>query len=137
MAIIFATETSIGLPITFTLVRGTRWEDDFQLVDQISGDPIDLTGITGLMIRVRKTPGSPILLEMSVDNAMLVVTDAVTGSVGIRVDSETTRTFPENGHRKAKYLYDAVIERAAGEYEPAISGKIVVLPQITRPWAAT
>jgi hypothetical protein len=137
MAIIFATETSAGLPIAFTLVRGTRWEDDFQLVDQVSGNPVDLTGIVGLMIRVRKNPGSAILLELSVANTLLVVTNPVTGSVGIRVDSETTRDFPENGHRKAKYLYDAVIERSAGEYEPAISGKIVVLPQITRPWAVT
>lgn len=137
MAIIFATETSAGLPITFTLVRGTRWEDDFQLVDQVTGNPVDLTGIVGLMIRTRRSPGSAILLEMSVDDGRLVMVDAATGRVGIRVDSETTRLFPENGHRKAKYVYDAVIERSAGEYEPAISGKITVLPQVTRPWGTT
>jgi hypothetical protein len=118
-------------------VRGTRWDDDFQLVDQVTGTPVNLAGITGLMVRVRKSPGSAKLLELSVANSRLVVTNAATGMVGIRVGSETTLTFPENGHRKAKYLYDAVIERTAGEYEPAISGKIVVLPQITRPWAVT
>lgn len=133
MAIIFATATSGGLPIAFKFVRGTRWDDDFQLTDQTTGDAIDLTGIAGLVMRVRSTIASTtVLLELSVDNGLLAVTDAATGSVGIRVPSATTQTFPANGFKKAKYVYDAVIERTAGEYEPAISGKVTVLPQVTR-----
>jgi hypothetical protein len=135
MAIIFATQDSNGDPITFTLVRGTEWDDDVVLTDQTSGDPIDLTAVTELWMRVRTSATSSILLELSTDNGRLVITDAAGGQIGIRVSSEDTRDFPENRHKKAKYLYDLVLERTTGEYEAGISGKIVVLPQITRPWA--
>lgn len=137
MAVIFATETSAGDPINFTLVRGTEWDDDVQLVDQTTGTAIDLTAVTGLWMRIRLTATSSILLELSLANGLLVLTNAAQGRVGIRVNSDDTRTFPENRHKKAKYLYDLVLERTAGEYEAGISGKIIVLPQITRPWAAT
>ncbi|HEY9471113.1 MAG TPA: hypothetical protein VIQ76_16020 [Propionibacteriaceae bacterium] len=137
MAIIFATQTSDGLPLNFPLVRGTRWEDSFQLVDQVTGTPVDLTGIIGLTMRARLTISSPILLELSTDNGRLIVTTAATGSVDIQVDSADTLLFPENSHRKAKYVYDVVIERAVGEFEPAIGGKIIVIPQVTRPWGTT
>lgn len=137
MAIIFAPVASIRI------VRGTRWEDNLQLVDEASQDPIGLVGIAGLLMRVRRTIGSPILLELSLagsglDSAgRLVLVDAVTGLVGFRVDSATTLTLPENSHRKAKYVYDAVIERTPGEYEAGAKGSLVVLPQITRPWGTT
>lgn len=133
MAVIFATQDSNGNPITFTMVRGTEWDDDVQLTDQVTGDPIDLTDVE-VMMRVRLAATSPILLELSTDNARLVVTDAANGRIGIRVSSADSRLLPENRHKKAKYLYDLVIERSAGVYEAGISGKIVVLPQITRPW---
>lgn len=132
MAILFATETSAGSPIAFKLVRGTEWEDDFQLTDQATGDPIDLTGVVRIVMRIRKTIGSAVVLELSTTDSTLVVTTALTGSVGIRVDTATTNTFPTNNHKRAKYVYDALIERTAGEYEPAIGGKVTVLPSVTR-----
>lgn len=131
MAIIFANAS-------FRTVRGTRWDDDVQVVDKDTLAPVDLTGITGIVMRLRKTIGSPILMELSTVAGTLVIVDAALGKVGIRVDSLKSRTdFPENNHVKAKYLYDAIIERTPGEYEAAITGKVTVLPQITRPWAAT
>ena len=136
MAILFARETSAGAPLNFSFVRGARWDDDFQLVDQVTGDPIDLTGITRILMRVRtRINASTVLFELSneVGNGRLVITNAATGSVGIRVNSADSNTFPANGHRKAKYVYDAVIERTVGEYEPAIGGKVAVLPQTSRP----
>lgn len=133
MAILFATETSAGLPITFKFVRGTVWEDDFQLVDQTSGDPIDLTSVVRIVMRIRAAiTSATVLLELSTTDGTLVITDALTGAVGIRVDTATTKTCPANGQRKAKYVYDAMIERTEGEYEPAIGGKAIVLPSVTR-----
>jgi len=131
VAIVFAPIASIRV------VRGTKWTDDVQLVDQATGNPVDLTGITSLVMRIRRSINTPILLELSMANGRLVVVNALTGLIGFRVNSAGTLLLPENSNRKAKYLYDAVIERSAGEYEPAVSGKLTVLPSITRPWGAT
>lgn len=121
----------------FTVVRGTRWDDDVTLTDQVTGLPVDLVGITALMLRIREDiADAEHILELTLGNGLVIV-DGPTGRIGIRVDSDTTRTFPENDHEKARYVYDAVIERTAGEYEPAIGGLVYVLPQITRPWEAT
>ena len=131
MAIIFARLPSISI------VRGTKWEDDVPLVDKATGDPIALTGIAGLVMRVRASINGPILLELSVANGMLTLQDAANGLIGFRVPSATTLTLPEKSNRKATYLYDMVIERTEGEYEPALMGKLKVLPSITRPWGTT
>lgn len=117
-------------PIRF--VRGTRWTDEVQLVDQETGQPVNLAGITGLVLWVRRSINAPILLELSVDNGLTLL-NPTSGLIGIDVVSTRTLELPENGNRKAKYVYDAVIERA-GEYEPAVAGKLTVLPSITRPW---
>lgn len=117
---------------SFSFVRGTKWDDDVILTDQVTGLAINLTGITGMTMRIRKTISSAILLELSSANGRLVVVDAVAGRIGIRVLSAITLTLPENSFRKAKYVYDAIIQRTALEYEPAVGGKVTVLPQVTR-----
>lgn len=130
MAIIFA-----SVP-TIRIVRGTTWQDELTLVDKDSGDPVNLVGITNLLMRIRRSIASPILLELSLASGLTLVDDAG-GRIGISVSSADTLTLPENGHRKTKYGYDMVIERTAGNYEPAVSGKLSVLPQFTRPWGTT
>lgn len=131
MGIIFASLDTINI------VRGTRWNDNVTLVDQATGEPVDLTGIEDMVMRLRRGINAPINLEMSISNERLVLVDAAAGSIGLRVPSAVTLTLPELGNRKAKYLYDAVIERTPGEYEAAIKGKISVQPSVTRPWGVT
>lgn len=131
MAIVFARIPSIRI------VRGTAWSDDVELVDKASQDPINLTGINGLMMRVRQTMNGPILLELSLSDGTLTVEDAAGGKIGIRINSATSLSLPERSNRRATYLYDMVIERGLGEYEPAVKGKLVVLPSVTRPWGTT
>lgn len=137
MAIVFAPVSGIRI------VRGTTWRDDVQLVDADTQAPVNLIGVLGLLMRVRATISGPILLELSLASSglpsagRLEIVDPNEGLIGFRVDSATTLTLPENDHRRAKYRYDAVIERTAGEYEAAISGKLTVLPQYTRPWGTT
>lgn len=131
MAIVFANAN-------FRTVRGTRWDDDVTVIDKDTQMPVDLTGITGITMRVREWIDGPILMDLSTVAGTLVVLDALAGKLGIRVGSLKSRTdFPENDHVRARYVYDAVIERTPGEYEAAITGKVNVLPQITRPWANT
>lgn len=124
---------------TFTLVRGASWTDDIILTNQETGVVVDLTGIVSLKMRVREFADSPILLELSTapGNERLVVVDAAAGRVGFRLTTADTLLLPENGHYRAVYLYDALIERTAGEWEPAVGGKIIVLPTITRPSGTT
>jgi hypothetical protein len=121
----------------FTLVRGTRWADDISLTDRSTGEPVDLTGITGLIMRIREDiADTDNLMELSTDNTRLIVIEPTEGLIGIRVTSEDTRDFPENDHEKARYVYDALIQRTSDEYEAALGGAVFVLPQITRPWEA-
>lgn len=130
MAIIFA-------PVaTLRLVRGTRWTDEVQILDQTTGDPVDLTGIENLVLRLRRQINGPIILELSMGNGLNLL-NPTAGLLAFDVGSAETLTLPENGNRKAKYVYDAVIERTPGEYEAAIAGKLSVLPCITRPWGTT
>lgn len=117
---------------SFSLVRGTKWDDDVILKDSVTGLVISLVGIVSMTMRIRKTIGSAILLELSVANGRLVMVDALNGRIGIRVPSAITLTLPENNFKRAMYVYDALIERTAGEYEPAIGGKVKVIPQVTR-----
>jgi hypothetical protein len=118
------------------LVRGTRWQDQVQLVDENSGDPIDLEGIESLVMTVREEINGPVILQLDLDDG-LAVADAEQGLVNIDVSSARTLEFPENDNARAKYVFDALIEREAGEFEPAFAGKVTVLPSNTRPWAAT
>lgn len=123
-------------PASFSFVRGTQWHDEVTLTDARSDAPVNLTGVTRIVMRIREFTDGPIVVELSTTAGTLVVLDAAGGVIGIRVGSTLSRSFPEADHRKAKYVYDAVIERS-GEFEPAIAGKITVLPQLTRPWANT
>lgn len=131
MAIIFAPVASIRI------VRGTAWNDDLQLVDAATKDPINLTGVVRIISRVRKTINGPILLELSTTNGNLEIVDAATGKIGFRISTADSLSLPQNNNKKAKYIYDALIERTTGEYEAAAKGTLTVLPQITRPTETT
>jgi hypothetical protein len=122
---------------SFTIIRGLRWDDDVLLKNQDDNAPVDLTGIVGIVLRAREDYNSPIVLELSTDDSTLSITDGANGVLGIRVPSSVTRTLPENDDEAASYVYDAVIERTTGEYEAAIGGRLMVLPQSTRPWSTT
>lgn len=120
-------------PASFKLVRGTTWTDDVVMTDEATGAAVNLSGIVGVTMRIRTSIGAAtVLMELSVTGSTLVVVDAAAGKLGIRVGSAVTNTFPANNQRKAKYVYDAMIERTSGEYEAAVGGKITVLPSVTR-----
>lgn len=119
------------------VVRGTRWDDVVTLVDQDTQLPIDLTGITGLHMRVREEYTSEMLLDLGTDTNELLVTDAAGGEFRIQVPSAGTLAFPEADHEVATYVYDVIVERTPGEYEPAVNGPVIVFPQVTRPWGTT
>jgi hypothetical protein len=128
MGVVFASVKPIRI------VRGTRWQDQVQLVDENTGDPVDLSGITSLRMCVRSDINGPVILELAVGTG-LAIANPLLGLVDIDVSSEETLSFPAANNGRAKYVFDALIERAAGEFEPAFAGKVTVLPSITRPWA--
>ncbi len=121
-------------PSAFKIVRGTTWADTIQITDE-AGNPVDLTSITELLMRVRESIGSAtVLLELSIANGRLTVSSAAEGIVTILVSAEDTLELPVNSHERAKYLYDAVIDRGGSPkvIEPGYRGKLAVLPQVTR-----
>lgn len=120
-------------PASFKLVRGTGWKDRFTLLDKDSGLPVNLSGIVRLIMRVRSYINGPIIAELTTTGNQLLLIDALNGVVEINCNTAFTLTFPANENMKTTYVYDSLIERTVNEYEPATGGKVVVLPQITRP----
>lgn len=136
MAVVFATRTSDGAPLTFRIERGTLWQDVITLAEETTGAAVDLTGVTSVLMRVRAYRGaSAVLLELSTTNGRLEVTDAEAGEITIEVSSADTNTFPApvGGKKRAKYVYDLMIERSADEWEAGISGKLTVGYSISHP----
>lgn len=119
----------------FIFVRGTDWNDVFILTDADTGAAIDLTGATDLLLRVRDDIASTtVRLERRLSDGGLTILDRAAGKVKVLCDSQTTHdSFPANDQVKAVYVYDALIERTAGRWEPATGGKVTVLPQVSRP----
>lgn len=121
-------------PSRFDIVRGTTWNDVFQLVDDLA-QPISLVGIAGLTMRVREENNSTaVLLEASTANGRLTVTNAASGIVAITVSAADTLALPINDHYRASYVYDAVVDRGGVPrvIEPCLKGKLKVDPQVTR-----
>ncbi|WP_202841980.1 hypothetical protein [Luteimonas saliphila] len=118
---------------TVRIVRGTRWQDQVQLTDENTGEPVDLAGIVSLVMCIREQVDSPILLQLEVGSGLAIANPGL-GLIDIDVSSADTLSFPENGHQRWKYSFDALIERTAGEYEAAFAGRVTVLPSITRTW---
>lgn len=123
--------------VSFSFVRGTEWKsDDVEIVDSQTLAPVSLEAITGMMMRIRDYDDA-ILMELSMVNGRIVIVDAPGGKIGFRVPSAITRAMPEAFNIRRSYKYDVIIERTPNEYEPAIRGKIIVHPQVTKPWSST
>lgn len=114
-------------------VRGATWTDTVRLVDEDTGEPINLAGVSAITMRVRRRINSDtVLLELTLANARLAVLDAADGTIGIDVSAAITGTLPEAGHRKAKYVFDCVLSRPSSVVEPGFKGRLSVYPQVTR-----
>lgn len=117
------------------MVRGTTWTDTVQLLDTVTGEPVNLAGVTAAIMRVRRSINSPsAYLELSLANDQLAITDAGLGHIGISVAAIDTLALPRNGNRKARYVYDCVLSRGGDpeQVEPGYKGKLTVDPQTTR-----
>lgn len=125
-------------PSSLRIVRGTTWVENLQLTDD-TGAPVSLVGVVDIIMRIReRIDSATVLLELSIATSgsedRIAVTDAALGKIAILVDAVDTNTLPRNGDRKAKYVYDAIIDRGGAPQvlEPAFKGKLSVLPQVTR-----
>jgi hypothetical protein len=116
------------------MVRGATWSDTISLIDAV-GDPVDLTSAIDIVMRVRSTADSSVvLLELSVANDRLSIDNAPGGIVGLIVAAEDTLGLPTANHEIEQYVFDAVIDRGGTPQviEPAYSGYLTVYPQVTR-----
>lgn len=114
------------------------WEDDITIVDEVTGDPISLSGVDDLFLYVRDDYNTDVLVRLSLTDGTLVLVDGGTGGkFGIRMSSAQTLDFPANDHEQARYVYDTVIERTAESYEPGVAGALTVDPVVARAWEPT
>ncbi len=119
--------------IPLSLVRGTDWSQAIVLVNEDDDTPIDLTDAADIVMRVRvDIAATAVLMELSVTNERLVITDAPDGALSVEVAAADTLELPLNRNERAVYVFDAVIVRNDGAIEPGFAGKLTVNPQITR-----
>ena len=137
MSILPATQDDKEQDIKFTFVRGTRWDDDVQVLKN-DGSPVDLSPNLEIKMRLRKQINdTDNVMELSLTNGKLVMVDASEGKFGIRCSSSDTLELPLNDNKAIEYVTDVIIQRSSDEYEPALAGKVIVQPQVTRPTEAT
>lgn len=109
------------------LWNNSRWDDAFQIVDEVTGDPIDLTGknlAMGLSDELHKSAPDLIL---STANTYLQITDAVQGRFKFNVPYAITSDM-----NRGKYYFDIVELLAGGDQLRLISGSLEVSHGVTR-----
>ncbi|MCX7041113.1 MAG: hypothetical protein NT117_00170 [Gammaproteobacteria bacterium] len=117
------------------MIRGLTWADQVQLVNKTTLVPIDLTGVVGATMRIRlRRNTATALLELSTTNGRLTIEPGTDGLITVDVSAEDTLELPINNHKKARYVYDVVLDRGGDPQvlEPATGGKVTVNPQTTR-----
>lgn len=127
MSLIFA-------PSRFKMVRGATWADEVRITDDLNV-PINLTGATEIVMRIRREPDSRLfLLELTLANGRITIVNAALGEIAILVSAAATLALPKAAHEVEQYVYDAVIDRGGTPkvIEPAFRGWITVEPQVTR-----
>jgi hypothetical protein len=127
MSILFA-------PLSFRLVRGTTWLESITFTEQATGLPVNLVDCE-ITMRVREEiEDEEVIIELSTADGTMTIVDAPNGRVDIRVEADDTLAFPTADHQKAVYVSDSIIDRAGppAQREPGASGKVSVLPQVTR-----
>lgn len=120
---------------SFPVVRGLTWAETLTIRDS-AGNPQDLTGASFAM-RVRdEIANDAFILELNDTNGRLTSPTPAAGLITLLVSADDTLNFPENDHELAVYVYDMVIIRTGPPEvrEPVVGGRVVVSPQVTRPW---
>ena len=115
-------------------VRGMPWEQDINLFDADDDTPISLASVTDAFLVVREEYNTAELLRLSIGEGTLTLVNAANGVLGVRGTHDDTLLFPTNDHEQARYVYDIVLERGAGNYEPACNGSVTVDPVSSRVW---
>ena len=117
------------------IVRGLTWADELQLINAVTKVPINLTGVVGATMRIRlRRNMATALLELSTTNGRLTIEPGTAGLISLDVSATDTLNLPRNSDKKARYVYDVVLDRGGVPQvlEPATSGKVTVNPQVTR-----
>ena len=127
MGILFGT-------LRLQMVRGATWTDTIAITDSL-GVPVNLTGVTGITMRIRSTiDATTSLLELSIANGRIAIANAAGGIITLSVSASATLGLPVASHEIEQYVFDAVLDRGGSPQviEPAFSGYVTVYPQVTR-----
>ena len=109
------------------IANNQTWEEAFVLVgDENAGDIISQSKVH---LTVRPTADSTdVPLHASVENGLILVNDAASGSVTMLVHAVRMR-----GIKAGAYVYDLIVERPTGRVYRLFAGSVTILQGITDP----
>lgn len=108
-------------PLNITAIAGDTMTIQLTLVDNETGDPLDLTGLTPHM-QVRSTPGDTTIAA----TATVTVTDATGGMLVAVIDAADTAPL------KGQHVYDLELRGAGGDPQTVIGGRLTFDEDVTR-----
>ena len=111
--------------LSFSLSNNQDWEHEFQLLDD-NDDPIAMANST-IHMQVRESATSVnVVLEASVLNGLLSVTDADQSKILLSVRAKRMRVIPHG-----TYEYDLLVERPTGRVYRPFAGSLTLSHGVT------
>ncbi len=113
---------------------GTTWEEAFRFLDA-DGVALDVSAYTPRMHVRDPRDRETLLLELTSSNGRILMTDAATGIVRIKVAAADVESMSPNNQRKeVKYDLELRNTSLSPTYIiPTVDGSIVLTPRITYP----
>lgn len=105
--------------------QGSMFNPTIFIVEDCSGDPVDLTGCT-VKMQVRPAPGSSTLILTISTLAGNVTIDGPRGAIAINVPASVTATLVPG-----LYVYDMDLTESGGGISRLIEGKFEITPEVT------
>ena len=108
-----------------TIEQGATFTVDLSVTDE-AGDPINLTGYTARMSIKRDVRETAALMQLSTDNARIIIT-ALTGRVTMYLTAEETAAITI----WSRGVYDFELISAGGSVTRLIEGAVMVSANVT------
>jgi hypothetical protein len=110
-------------PLDIVVEQGTTWRYAMDIKDA-GGIPVDLSARSGEM-HVRRTPKSPLILELTTANGRILITP---GKIELRLDPADTSPL-----RAGTYVYDLELTEpgGSGAVSRLIEGTFTLTPEVT------
>ena len=106
----------------FTMHRGDDKLYELTVTDKQTGNPVDITGTT-TVLTMRGSYTASIFLQKTFTN-----TDPTNGKAEVAIDAADTSSLQNVQYT---YVFDVQITKTSGKDETLLSGKFIILPEVT------